>query len=196
MYFSIGRAARFLGVSIATLRRWEKSKLVIPSYKTLGGHRRYDVNLLRKCSGENISTCTEKVSIGYARVSSHDQKEDLKRQVSRLEKHMEKDKNVEVINDLGSGINFKKKGLKKLLKLILNGEVSKIVLTHKDRLLRFGSELLFMICDYYRVEIEILDDKKKMSDEEAIVYDVLEILTVFTAKIYGKRSHKNKTVLA
>lgn len=93
-------------------------------------------------------------------------------------------------------MNYKKKGLKKLLKLILSGQVSKIILTHKDRLLRFGSELVFQICHYFGVQILILDENKNLTDEQILAFDVLEVITVFSARLYGKRSHKNKKVLA
>jgi predicted site-specific integrase-resolvase len=97
-----------------------------------------------------------------------------------------------VIDDLGSGLNYKKRGLKKLLKLILSGQVSKIVLTHKDRLLRFGSELLFQICNFFGTEVEVIEEQKIKSDEEVLAHDVLEIITVFSARMYGKRAHRNK----
>jgi predicted site-specific integrase-resolvase len=95
-----------------------------------------------------------------------------------------------VISDLGSGLNYKKRGLKKLLILILKGQVSKIILTHKDRLLRFGSELIFSICQYFDIEIILIENepRKELSDEEKLAYDVLEILTVFSARLYGRRS--------
>ena len=89
-------------------------------------------------------------------------------------------------------MNYKKKGLKKLLKLILSGQVSKIILTHRDRLLRFGSELVFLVCSFFGVEIDILEEKNDLSDEQVLAFDVLEIITVFSARLYGKRSHQNK----
>jgi len=76
--------------------------------------------------------------------------------------------------------------------MIISGKVAKIILTHKDRLLRFGSELLFNICTYFNTEIEVIEDKKEKSDEETLAYDVLEIITVFSARLYGKRAHRKK----
>ena len=197
MFLSIGAAARFLGVSISTLRRWEKSKKLIPIFRTPGGHRRYKSSELNELMGDFSKVKNSKLTIAYARVSSHDQKDDLKRQIMRLEKHLKKsNKNYLVIDDLGSGMNYKKKGLSKLLKLILSGQVSKLVLTHKDRLLRFGSELIFKICNYFGVEIDIVEEKKTLTDEQALAFDVLEIITVFSARMYGKRSHQNKKAVA
>ena len=149
----------------------------------------------QKYLGEFMGVSKRKV-IAYARVSSHDQKDDLKRQIDRLDQYCKKSFKVyELIDDLGSGMNYKKQGLKKLLKLIQSGQVSKIILTHKDRLLRFGSELVFQICDYFGVEIEIIEQKKDLTDEQVLAFDVLEVITVFSARLYGKRSHKNKKAL-
>lgn len=89
-------------------------------------------------------------------------------------------------------MNYRKKGLKKLIKLLLQGQVSKIILTHKDRLLRFGSELIFNICSFFGVEVKILEDNEDLTDEQVLAFDVLEIITVFSARLYGKRSHQNK----
>ena len=101
----------------------------------------------------------------------------------------QKYKKVELISDLGSGLNYKKRGLLKLIKLILTGQVRKIVLTHKDRLLRFGSEIIFSICTYFGIEVEVTEENKNKTDEESLAMDVLEIITVFAARLYGKRAH-------
>ncbi|MCB9062245.1 MAG: IS607 family transposase [Halobacteriovoraceae bacterium] len=195
MFISIGKASIMMGVSVTTLRRWERSSKFCCDHKTAGGHRRYSVTKIKEFIGEAINNMSKKV-VAYARVSSHDQKEDLQRQVDRLDKYCSIHfHSYEVINDLGSGMNYKKKGLKRLLKLILSGQLSKIILTHKDRLLRFGSELIFQICHFFGVEIEILEEKKNLSDEQILAFDVLEMITVFSARLYGKRSHQNKKVL-
>jgi predicted site-specific integrase-resolvase len=130
--------------------------------------------------------------IAYSRVSSHDQKEDLKRQSLVLDQYCKKEfSGHEVIEDLGSGMNYKKKGLRKLITMILSGLVSDIVLTHKDRLLRFGSELIFLICKFFGIRVHIIHEDKDLTDEQLLAFDVLEIITVFSARLYGKRSHKN-----
>ena len=100
----------------------------------------------------------------------------------------------EVISDLGSGLNFKKKGLNKLIEAIIGGKVSRLILTHRDRLLHFGSPLLFKLCQAFDTEVLILDDNKdlKVSFEQELAADVIEILTVFTSKLYAQRSHKNR----
>ena len=88
-------------------------------------------------------------------------------------------------------MNYKKKGLRKLMTMILSGQVSDIVLTHKDRLLRFGSELIFLICEFFGIRVHIIHEDKDLTDEQLLAFDVLEIITVFFARLYGKRAHKN-----
>jgi len=195
MYLSIGQAAEIIGVSISTLRRWEAERYFLPNYRTKGGHRRYSLKYLET----EILNLPDKTSIqakktyAYARVSSHDQKLDLARQAKRLSEYCQsKHWDFEVISDLGAGINYNKKGLTKLINLLCNNKISRLVLTHKDRLLRFGSPLLFKLCDFFKVEIVILEECSKKTFEQELVADVIEIMTVFTAKMYGKRSHKNK----
>lgn len=196
-YLSIGQAAEVLGVSISTLRRWEKEGYYIPDYKTKGNHRRYCLSRLRKelLEIDPINAQSSRKTYAYARVSSQDQKLDLARQAKRLSQYCEKHFwPYEIIQDLGSGINYRKKGLNKLLNLIITNQVSRLVLTHKDRLLRFGSPLLFKICEAFNTEIVVLEEQKYESFEQELVADVIEIMTVFTAKMYGKRSHQNKKV--
>lgn len=195
MYISIGKASNMIGVSISTLRRWDQSNKLNSCFITTGGHRRYSILKLKEFLGEFIENSKKKV-IAYSRVSSHDQRKDLEVQSKRLDNYCKSScVNYELIEDLGSGMNYKKKGLKKLLKLVLSGQVSKIILTHKDRLLRFGSELIFQICNFFGVEICILEENKELTDEQVLAFDVLEIITVFSARLYGKRSHKNKKAL-
>lgn len=194
---SIGKASKILGVTIQTLRNWDKNGLLKPDEKTKGGARRYKVETLRKING-NIRLKTDDLkTIAYARVSSSDQKEDLSRQVQVLEMYCAKQGFCyEIIQDLGSGMNYYKKGLTKLLNMILDGQVQRLVLTHKDRLLRFGAELVFAICEAKNVEVVIInkgDENPKF--EEELAKDVLEIITVFSARLYGARSKKNKKLI-
>jgi predicted site-specific integrase-resolvase len=192
MLLSIGKTSVILGVSITTLRRWDDTGFFSPHSRTIGGHRRYSLVTIKEFLGDYVSNLKRK-TIAYARVSSHDQKDDLKRQVSRLKEYCDNNtSNYEVIDDLGSGLNYKKRGLKKLIKLILSGQVSKLILTHKDRLLRFGSEIIFLICAYFGTQVEVIEEKKDRTDEESLAVDVLEIITVFSARLYGKRAHQNK----
>ena len=146
--------------------------------RTLGNHRRFD-----------SPTKVERQVVGYARVSSHDQKEDLVRQAAILQAHPEV---TQVITDTGSGMNYRKPGFRQLLLLILQSKVRELVLTHRDRLLRFGSELIFSICKHFGVKVTLLHTETQKTSREGFCDDLVEIITVFCSRIYGQRSHANR----
>ena len=191
---TIGEASEILGVSISTLRRWDKAGKLEPE-KTTSGHRRYNISKLKpELFRESIQE--SKKTVAYARVSSHDQKADLERQKQVLELYCARQGwTFEIVSDLGSGINYHKKGLKRLLNDILSEKVGRLVIAHKDRLLRFGAELIFAICEAKQVEVVILNQGEDTTFEEDLAKDVLEIITVFSARLYGSRSRKNKKLL-
>jgi len=138
----------------------------------------------------------DRKTIAYARVSSSDQKADLERQKKVLEMYCASHGwKFELITDLGSGMNYYKKGLKKLLNAILDGNIGRLVITHKDRLLRFGAELVFALCEAKEVEVVIINSGNEGKLEEELAKDVLEIITVFSARLYGSRSRKNQKLL-
>lgn len=182
-------ATKLLGVTPKTLRLWEKDGK-IKSVRTSGGHRRYNVaDLIGNKKNDSVT-------IAYTRVSTSEQKEDLKRQEIILESYCAKNGyNFEIISDLGSGLNYKKKGLVKLIKLICSNQVERLVISHKDRLLRFGSELIFSLCENFGVEVIIINRSEESTFEEDLANDVLEIITVFSSRLYGSRSHKNKKIV-
>jgi excisionase family DNA binding protein len=148
---SVKEAAELLGVSTKTIRRWEADGK-IKAVRTLGGHRRFDITTLLGNKNDAVLT------LAYARVSSKDQKEDLNRQIMVLESYCASHGwNFEVISDLGSGLNYHKRGLVRLIKLICSYQVERLVLSHKDRLLRFGSELIFSLCEIFGTEVVIIN---------------------------------------
>ena len=186
-FVKIGKAAKLLGVSVQALRNWEMEGKIMPSHRTPGGQRMYN---LAELLGVNDLTSP---TIAYARVSRSDQKEDLERQHAVLEAFCNKNGwQTEIIRDLGSGMNENKKGLLRLLELLVQGQMSRLVITHKDRLLRFGGEIIFRICELKGIEVVIINKGEQPSFEEELTRDVLEIMTVFCAKLYGRRSHKSK----
>ena len=183
---SIGSYAKYLGISKSTVYRYLKSGKIKESFKTDGKHRRFIV--------ENNKN---KVVL-YSRVSSHDQKKDLITQNEKLIQFAKKNYTnyeMESILDLGSGINFNKKGLNKLILMIINKDLSVLVINHKERLLRFGFELINQICILNNIKIVIIEEQKNKSFEFELSENIIEIMTVFCAKLYGKRSNKNKAVL-
>lgn len=184
---SIGQFASDLGVSVCTVRRWCQAGKIAEAFRTAGGHRRFSLAQLRQLLGLN----DQRQTVGDARVSSHDQKSDLTTQANRLAGVSDR-----VIGDLGSGLNCKKPGLRKLIAALLNHEVSTLYLTHTDRLVRFGHELIFQVCRWAGTDVVVLDDSKEIPFEQELCQDVLTLMTVFSARLYGKRSHKNRKLVA
>ncbi len=194
MKVGIGTAARESGVHPETLRRWEKAGKIEVD-RTPTGFCRYDLAKLRGLVPQHRAPSARQTLL-YARVSSHDQKEDLARPVALLESFSAANGwTYEVLQDLGSGLNYPKKGLRLLIKRICSGEVGCLVITHKDRVLRFGSELVFSLCEQFGTEVVIVNASEDASFEEELVQDVLEMITVFSDRLYGSRSHKNQQVL-
>lgn len=186
----IGVAADILGTTPAQMRKWERTGELIPARKTRDGTRYYSMADLLGVTNEQALT------ICYARASSHDQKADLDRQHAALESYCAaKGWRSEVIRDLGSGMNYRKKGLQRLLEMILRRQMKRLVLTHKDRLLRFGAELVFTLCELQGIEIVIIHKGEQPSFEDELAMDVLEIITVFSARLYGARSPKLRKLI-
>ena len=193
---SIGDASKELGVSTKTLRRWADSGK-IKSERSPTGQRRFFLADIRRITPRDLKQIDDRVTINYARVSSHDQKADLVRQVQVLEAFSAANGwQFETIQDLGSGLNYNKKGLQKLLHRIMQGDVGRLVLTHKDRLLRFGAELVFAICEEFETEVVIINkSNEEITFEQELVQDMIELITVFSARLYGSRSKKNKKLI-
>jgi predicted site-specific integrase-resolvase len=174
-------------VSSNTLRNWSltgKVKFVRPN----NGNRLYHQEDIRRIFGEK-SADTRKV-ICYARVSSFKQKEDLERQKEKLKENY---KDSEVISDIGSGLNWKRKGFNSILEQVLKENVKEIVVTYKDRLCRFGFEMFEFVCKNRGTDVVVLNKTEDDEDEtQELQEDLLAIITFFTARHHGKRSHKNK----
>lgn len=191
---SIGKLCQYLGISLSTAYRWIKSGKITEDFRTFGNHRRFNFNTI-KSQFIDMPNDNPIVAV-YARVSSHDQKSDLIRQQDKLLNYCKEHNfnNINLISDLGSGLNYKKSGLNKLINLILNKQINILVINHKDRLLRFGSELIFNLCKFNNIKVFIIEDKI-LSFEEELTHNVIELMTVFCARLYGKRSHQNKNKL-
>jgi excisionase family DNA binding protein len=198
MHLSIGQAAALLGVSVSTLRRWEREGFLSPAYRTLGGHRRFALATLETLFlNETTTVDSSRRVIAYARVSSHDQKKDLETQKEKLDLYCRQHfDDYHIISDLGSALNYRKPGLKKLLRAIFLRQTTHIVLNHKDRLLRFGSEIIFDLCKHFGIKVTILEKREDLKFEEELAADVIELMTVFSSRLYGKRSHLNRKKVA
>lgn len=133
--------------------------------------------------------------IGYCKVSSNKLKDDLERQMESVRTSMmAKGYQFEVITDIGSGINYNKKGLNQLIDMITNSEVEKIVILNKDRLLSFGYEIIEYLCEKYGTAIEIIDNTERTKEQE-LVEDLIQIITVFSCSLQGKRANKAKNMM-
>lgn len=157
--------------------------LLTVALRTLGGHRRFELD-----NASLSDDSKDRKHVGYARVSSHDQKEDLQRQAQRLKSSGCE----EVITDIGSGLNCNKPGLKSLLNRILQGKVHTLSVVYEDRLLRFGTSLIRLLCRKTQTTVRVLENKPAQTFEEELAKDVITFMTVFCARLYGKRSHQSK----
>ena len=193
--YSIAKFSKETGISISTLRRWDKENIYKPTFVTEGGTRYYSEDQLNTIISGSSEINKSKKIIGYCRVSSQKQKDDLERQVDNVKTYMlAKGYQFEIITDIGSGINYNNKGLNKLLDMVSNNQVDKIVIMYKDRLVRFGYELLENICTKHNTTIEIIDNTEK-TEEQELVEDLIQIITVFSCSLQGKRAHKSKKIL-
>ena len=175
-------AAQTLGITVEHLRRMERAG-EITCIRTGGGHRRYDVQ-----SFIDAQTRTDIITIGYCRVSGKSQSDALASQVAYLRKHYP---DAEIIEDFGSGINFKRKGLRTLLERILRGDKLRLVVAHRDRLARFGGEIIQFLVEQNGGEIVVLNGTV-YSPEEELTADLLAILRVFSCRMPGLRQYRDQ----
>jgi len=175
-----------LGISYATLREYVKKGYIKPVILETGKWRFKEEDVERL-----VGIVRKRKVILYARVSSNTQKDDLANQVKYLEENV-KDYD-QVITDVGSSLNMKRKGFLRLLKMILNNEVSKVVIAYPDRLVRFGFEIIEEVCKAHNCELVVLNEEDKTPEQE-LVEDLISILVSFSGKLYGMRSRKYEKV--
>lgn len=193
-YYSTKKVTEILGVTAQTLRNWDKEGKLKPSYVKSNGYRYYSEESILSYTQERKTKKNLNV-VGYARVSSKKQSDDLERQINNLNTYISsKYDSFDIITDIGSGINYNKPGLKKLIEKINKKEVDLIIVPYKDRLLRFGFELVEYFAELNNVKIEVLDKIDKNQDEE-LVEELVQIITVFSCKIQGKRKTKTKQLI-
>lgn len=180
-YYTLKQVTEILNVCVPTIGRWVKEGKI--NYITLpSGKRRYTLDKIVQ------KKKPERHGVLYARVSTVKQKDDLERQVNYLK---EKYPSYQVIRDVGSGINYKRKGLKILVEQVVSDSVTEVVVAYRDRLCRFGYELLEDIFSRHETPIVVLNHKES-SKEEEMVQDLLSILTVFSCRVNGIRKYHQK----
>ena len=191
-YFTINKFSKLVGVTPQTLRNWDKTGKLQPHHTSENGYRYYSEEQLNQALKIKPKP---KIVIGYCRVSSSKQKDDLERQIENVKTYLlAQGKPFEIISDVGSGINCKRKGLQELLERINRNEVEKVVVLYKDRLSRFGFELIEYVSSLHGCEIEVIDNTQKTEQEE-LVEDLVQIITVFSCKLQGKRAHKARKLI-
>ncbi|MGH0597805.1 IS607 family transposase [Bacillus mycoides] len=192
-FLRVSQVSELTGLHPSSLRRIHQSGELVPEKITAGKTRYYsEEQIIHYLKGERPNN---RIIIGYCRVSSSSQKNDLERQVDRMKQYLiARGYQFEIIEDIGSGINYKKKGFNKLMERIENNEVEKVVIMHKDRLVRFGYELVEKICQLHGTAIEVIDNTAK-TEEQEVVEDLVQIITVFSCKLQGKRSKKTKQII-
>jgi putative resolvase len=184
--YTLKEACLLLGLHPRTIQKWDKQGK-IRVVRTPGGRRRIPESEIRRLQGEKGIRSI----IGYARVSSNTQKDDLERQVEYLRQSGVQ----EVITDIGSGLNEKRKGFLRLLDRVLHNEVDKVVILYEDRLTRFGFDTLKKVFEAHGTTIEVLNQTDVKPPQQELVEDLITIISHFSGKLYGMRSHKQKEVV-
>lgn len=196
-YMTIAEAAKYLRVSRDSLRRWERDGLISP-LRTKGNQRRYTKEMLDEALGGKRAQpqAPQKMIVGYCRVSSNHQKEDLARQKQVVQTYCEKQGvPFKMLADVGSGLNYQRSNFLKLIHLICTRQCSQVVVNYQDRLVRFGFDLVKAVCQENHVELTVINQTSAEDPNQELVQDVLSVITVFSAKLYGRRSHRNETIV-
>ena len=185
-YVNTKEACKLYQVSVSTLRRWDK-KNRIDTIRTPSNIRLYATNVYKEAIS-NSSYVTQKQKICYCRVSSNSQKNDLQRQIEYMQSKFPQHT---IIQDIGSGINWKRNGLQTILELAMSDKLEEVVVAHKDRLCRFAFELICWILEKYGVKLVVLNETIHSTEQE-LAEDLLSIIHVFSCKQMGKRRYKTK----
>lgn len=191
---SIKEAAELMNVTIQTLRNWEKSGK-ITCYRTAGNHRRYDRDeLLQTMQQFERPIIKRRITIGYIRTSTFE-KEERQKQEKIITSFCENNGYVfKIIKDTGSAMEYDRKGFQELIELVCSSKVDRIVVNYKDRLVRFGFEMLEKICEIYDVEIVVLNQTEDEGSNKEVIDDILSIIRKYAAKLYGSQSQEAKKI--
>ena len=194
-HLTLSKAAKILGVSTQTLRNWDKEGK-LQTARSAGNHRRIAATEIKRLLNEVDQE--RKITLVYARCSTHKQKENLERQVGRLLEYCLNNKfdNVELHKEIGSGLNDNRKELNKLLKRIKDPDIKRLIIEYKDRLTRYGYSLLENYCSAFGVQIICLDEKKDVPFEQELANDIVALVASYSARMYGRRGGKHKKGVA
>jgi len=183
--------AELLGVSVKTLQRWDREN-ILKAKRTPTDRRYYTYDQYLEFKGVNNVLNNRKIVI-YTRVSTNGQKDDLKNQIEFL-LNFTSAKGIivdETIEDIGSGLNYNRKKWNKLIEECMENKIDSIIVTHKDRFIRFGYEWFERFLAKFNVKIIVVNNEL-LSPQEELVQDIISILHVFSCRIYGLRKYKKK----
>ena len=189
--YTIKEAKKLLGVTTWTIQQWDRQGK-IKCVRTVGGRRRIPESEIKRILGLK----EERAVVGYARVSSTAQKGDLERQKQLIEDYAKERGygEIQMLIDIGSGLNENRKSFLRLLEMVAERKVSKVIVAYKDRLTRFGFETLSRMFQAFGTAIEVINHEEKTPRGE-LVEDLITIVSHFAGKLYGVRSHKHKEVV-
>lgn len=192
--YKVGQFAKLLNVTVKTLQNWDKQG-TLKAYRTPTNQRFYTEEQLNQILNLSNTNQDEKqgLKIGYCRVSTHNQKNSLEHQEEYLRSYTNAKGVIldEVLTDIGSGINYNRKNFNKILELVEAGEISEIYVTYKDRFVRFGFDWFNNFCEKHGAKIIILN-QPSTSPEQELAEDLLNIVTVFSARSHGLRTYKKQ----
>lgn len=188
--YNIGEFAKLINKSVKTLQRWDREGILVAKRSPKGRRYYTEAQLL---TYKGLISNEDSKTIAYIRVSSSGQKDDLKNQKNYINEYC---KNAgifidEWFSDIGSGLNYTRKNFNQLLTLVESGKVKKIIISHKDRFVRFGFEWFETFCNNHGATFEIINDER-LSPEHELVQDLISIIHVFSCRIYGLRKYKAK----
>lgn len=186
-YLSTKETRKILGVTTQTLINWDKSGKIRTSISPCGFRIYNKQDVLSIISGDKTPREKPKKYI-YCRVSSRNQMDDLQRQIDSIQSEYP---NHTLVKDIGSGINWKRRGLQTLLEQAMSGHVQEIVVAHRDRLSRLGFDLIKFILDYNKVKLIVLDKDDEQDEFHELSDDLLSIVTIFACRRNGKRRYKS-----
>lgn len=194
-HVKINQARIITGLSDQTLRKYFDQR-ILQGYTTPAGTRMFDKAHLQKYSSNTNDVPKknlEKECIIYVRVSSKKQSDDLSRQLEYIRSTLDNESKYKVISDIGSGINFKKKGIKTILDKCLQGTIEQVVVAHRDRLCRFGFELFEYIINASGGSLRVLSDESNhKSSEQELAEDLLSIIQIYSCRQMGKRKYRKR----
>jgi predicted site-specific integrase-resolvase len=190
---TISKAAKMLGVTVKTMQRWEREGRLIPVSRTPTNRRLYTISQIRQFMGSRLGKEEPQRIVAYCRVSSAAQKPDLVNQRRILEEFViaKGFANVEFVEEIGGGLNFKRKKFLELMDAIGRGEIRTLIIAHKDRLVRFGYEWFEHYARINGCEIMVLN-QERLSPEQEMVQDLMTIVHCFSSRLYGLRNYRKK----